>query len=167
MVRLAPRNPAGQACQRSDGTAWFADAKERFDAALRNEPQRYQRTLQTLNGPLEALISMIPEADDGKVSGLFVLSVDVTQLKEAERGAQAASLPKARFLANMSHEIRTPLNSVIGYSTLLLDTPLSPDQQEHVSAIRTSGDALLSQINAILDLSKIEAGKLELELIPV
>ena len=60
-----------------------------------NEPQRYQRTLQTLNGPLEALISMIPEADDGKVSGLFVLSVDVTQLKEAERGAQAASLPKA------------------------------------------------------------------------
>ncbi|HNN51149.1 MAG TPA: ATP-binding protein [Pseudomonadota bacterium] len=161
-----PETLPGRHASEVMGAAWFADAKERFDAALRNEPQRYQRTLQTLNGPLEALISMIPEADDGKVSGLFVLSVDVTQLKEAERGAQAASLAKSEFLANMSHEIRTPLNSVIGYSTLLLDTPLSPDQQEHVSAIRTSGDALLSQINAILDLSKIEAGKLELELIP-
>ena len=108
-----PETLPGRHASEVMGAAWFADAKERFDAALRNEPQRYQRTLQTLNGPLEALISMIPEADDGKVSGLFVLSVDVTQLKEAERGAQAASLAKSEFLANMSHEFSSLRKNVI------------------------------------------------------
>ncbi len=150
------------------GAEWVALARPRIDAVLRGESSRTQVNIPTPTGQLEALVSFVPDLvpQTSQVNGFFALGIDVTQLKDAERGAQAASLAKTEFLANMSHEIRTPLNSVIGYSTLLLDTPLSVAQSEYVSAIRTAGDALLAQINAILDLSKIEAGKLELEVIP-
>ncbi len=77
--------------------------------------------------------------------------------------AEVASRAKSAFLASMSHEIRTPLNGVIGFTSLLKDTPLNEEQQDFVSTIHTSGDALLSIINDILDFSKIEAGKLDLE----
>ena len=83
--------------------------------------------------------------------------------ERARTAAEAASHAKGEFLATMSHEIRTPLNAVIGYSTLLLDTNLSVVQLEYVQAVRTAADGLLSQLNTLLDLSKIEAGKLELE----
>jgi len=88
------------------------------------------------------------------------------ELVAARDAAEEASHAKSQFLANMSHEIRTPLNAVIGYATLLLDTPLVAAQQEHVQAICTAANSLLGQLNAVLDLSKIEANKLELELGP-
>lgn len=85
------------------------------------------------------------------------------ELEKAAGEAKQTSELKSFFLANMSHEIRTPINGVIGMTNLVLDTNLSPQQHEYVDIIRTSADSLLAIVNDILDLSKIESGKMELE----
>ena len=79
---------------------------------------------------------------------------------------QAANEAKSQFLATMSHEMRTPLNAVLGLAQLVANTPLTPEQRAFVRQIRASADSLLGLINDILDLTKVEAGKLELAAVP-
>lgn len=111
--------------------------------------------------------------ESGKPFQYIAIHTDITERKEAEyelmrakQSADAANQAKSEFLANMSHEIRTPMNAVLGFSELLKDRISDEKSKSYVQGILTSGRSLLSLINDILDLSKIESGKLELEMEP-
>jgi PAS domain S-box-containing protein len=154
------------------GSRFALRVLEQGDTAL--EPNGTRVHDQRIEGPLgprwiawrEGLI----RNDAGGPAEMQSVGRDVTDRTESERAlteardqADAASRAKSRFLAMASHEIRTPLNGIIGMSSLLMDTPLTPEQTTYVKAVKTSGDALLALIEELLDYSKIEAGKIDLE----
>ncbi|MCL2210063.1 MAG: ATP-binding protein [Treponema sp.] len=103
---------------------------------------------------------------DGVNVGVLGIARDITKRKEMEEAALAASRIKSSFLANMSHEIRTPMNSIMGFSELAMDSAANPKTKEYLGKIRSNAEWLLQIINDVLDISKVESGKMELEKIP-
>ena len=152
--------------------AAFRESIQDVEAGASNVPVEH-RMLHT-DGTWRLMeASGVNMLDDPEVGSWVVNSRDVTARKEAEielqrarDAAQQASASKAQFLANISHEIRTPMNAILGMTELTLETELSAEQREYLGTTKTSVDSLLTLINDLLDLSKIEAGKLTLEEIP-
>ncbi len=157
------------------GSQFSFDLLEQGDSALEPSGTRvHDQRIDSAIGPRwiawrEALV----RSDAGHPAVQQCVGRDVTDRTETERAlaeardqANAANRAKSRFLAMASHEIRTPLNGILGMSGLLLETQLTPEQTTYAKAVRSSGEALMSLINELLDYSKIEAGKLALEAQP-
>ncbi len=159
-AELLKRQDLAALYYRTDQEAMAQDRQVKFDVTvqLHNGAERQFEVIKT------------PFHDaEGQVAGVIGIARDITkrqqyqtQLEDASRRAEAASRAKSQFLANMSHEIRTPLNGVLGVAQLLAMTSLTPDQQEYLDMIQSSGENLLGILNDILDLTKIEADMLYL-----
>lgn len=135
--------------------------------------ERYEQELEIARGDEKKIIRLSSWQMStwwGGAAGRLVLIHDISEFRQMEQhllqakeAAEAATRAKSLFLAHMSHEIRTPINAVLGMTNLLLNTRLEEEQTEYVQAIRTAGSTLLTVINEVLDYSKIEAGRVELQ----
>lgn len=163
---------AGQPRGALVGTRFDFDVLEQGESARESNGTRIhdQKIATPVGGRWIAWREGFVRLDAGQPAELQSVGRDVTDRTETERAlseardqANAANRAKSRFLAMASHEIRTPLNGIIGMGGLLLDTTLTPEQTTYARAVKTSGEALMALIEELLDYSKIEAGKLDLD----
>jgi PAS domain S-box-containing protein len=159
---------------RSEGTlpVEVAEITARVKAGLSWEGQVSNIRKNGQQYPARAVVSPV-RGVDGRVAGFIAVFTDISEslrkereLREAKEQAETADSAKGRFLATMSHEVRTPLNGIVGFTSLLLDTTLTPEQREYVQTIRTSGEALIHLTGDILDFSRFESGRLQLDTAP-
>ena len=144
------------------------------DANIRRDGSRHHMETKVMrkDGKLidvDLSVNVLKDAED-KIVGSVGIMQDITEQKRVQQEllkakilAEEANSAKSLFLANMSHEVRTPMNTVIGMIDLTLDTPLSDEQRENLTTVKNAADILLSLLNDILDLSRVEAGKIQLE----
>jgi len=170
---------SGITIQELMGPALFALNEPHIREAMRGHRQAFERSLVKRSGAVgHTWAQYIPDVDaDGKVRGMFVLVTDVTALKQAQEDLQAANAQlieardsadaanraKSEFLAMMSHEIRTPMHGIMGMNTLLLASGLTEDQARYARDVKISAEVLMAIINDLLDVSKLEAGRIDLE----
>ena len=171
-IGLSQAQMIGRSFHEMFASEHVAVRKPNIEAALQGLQTSYERTIVRPSGDVgHLLVQYLPDCeDDGRVRGFFVMGTDVTDLKAAHDGlrvakedAEAANRAKSMFLANVSHEIRTPLNGVIGMAQAMAADALPDRQRERLGVIQTSGRGLMAILNDVLDMAKIESGKLELE----
>jgi PAS domain S-box-containing protein len=142
-----------------------------FERALNREPQRLEANMRHKDGSIiELAVTAVPVVVHGDVVGVHGLAEDVTdqnelrrELERTRRAAEEASAAKSLFLANMSHEVRTPLTSVLGAAEMLAEGDLGPGDQALVAIVQRSAAKLHRLVNDILDVSRLEAGKLDVQ----
>ena len=163
------------------GEDHYREVQPYVETVRQGVPASYERAITKADGTLGYWWARyVPDIVEGELRGVFVLVTDITELKQAQgqlealnvelrgrtRQAEAASQAKSDFLANMSHEIRTPMNAIMGLSHLVMHTELSAKQRDYLTGIQTASRNLLTLMNDILDLSKIESDKVEIEHAP-
>lgn len=154
------------------GEAAYARTRGYIEQVLAGETLAYEAEIPYQNGPTRHITAvLVPDTqEDEAVLGYYALITDITarkntefQLQQAKKAAESANEAKSRFITNVSHELRSPLNAILGFARVLqADPTLSADQQEHANIIESSGSHLLSIINQVLDLAKLEAHSLSL-----
>jgi PAS domain S-box-containing protein len=172
MLGISRHDIVGRQIESYQGRVLSDNHRQSDDEVLTHKRAlRYETVVHGVDGThYDVIVAKTPlVAEDGTVTGLAAVVTDISDqkrtsevLERARISAEAAVQAKSRFLANMSHELRTPLNGVVGMASLLENTALDAKQRRFVRTLKSSAEALVTLINDVLDLSKAEAGKLEL-----
>jgi len=175
---IRPEDMRGRSLPDNVGEARVAQARPYIEAALAGHPASYESQITKPDGTVGHIVSQfVPDVVDGEVRGFIALGIDMTDRKrfenalaESERRlamekerAEQANAAKSEFLTTMSHEIRTPMNGIIGMNRLLLGTSLTAVQRTYAEAVRVSADQLMQIIDELLDVSRLESGRVEIE----